>query len=655
MNQPAEHAAPEAFAPGDEIDLRDLWETFSPWKWRVLLVSLLVAVLAYIVAANMTPLYPASTMLMVEASQARATKIEQVYDLESPGSEYFETQFAIVRSREIARRVAQDLQLVKDPYFYSEKPGTLATVRGWLALPSEEHAAASDERKLDIVTAGLTRALKIEPMRKTQLVIVSIEHPDPQVAARITDAIATTYIESQLEVQLDVTRSAATWLGSRLSGLKEKLEEAEREQQQFLESNNLINLQGVQTVPAEELKALGLQLSVARGKVTELSRRYGAQHPELVSAREAQAVVEREYNAKLTEIQAISRKEARLRQLQRNVEVSRYLYDTFLQRVSETAETGKWEAPTARIVDVGVAAVHPSKPRKSLIAAIAFMLTFMLAGASVFIAAMLDRGVKTPQQLRELGVAPLGALPLLPKSKINLNPYEATIGLTDRAFTEAVKTLRTNLILDDVVQKRTAIAVVSTIPGEGKTTVALCLARSLSELEKVLVIDADLRRPSIHRALDLPSGGIGLAQLVARLNTFEDCVVKVTENLHVLPAGAVPPNASELLSSARFGQVLADIRARGYDRIVIDTAPVGAVSDALVVGAQVDGVVCVVHADRTAADTVADTVRRLREKGSTVVGAVLNQVSNELLHRHQYYYYGYYGRYEGYTTPSRDA
>lgn len=653
MNQSIELVAPDAAA--NEIDLRNLWEMFSPWKWRVLLVSALVALVALVAAFNMTPLYPASTTLMVEVAQAKAIKIEQVYDLESTGSEYFETQFAIVRSREIARRVVQQLQLVNDPYFYDERPGLLATIRSWLPLPMDEAPKATDAQKQEIVTSALMGLLQVEPMRKTQLVSISIEHPDPVMAARITDAVANTYIALQMEVQLDITRSAAEWLSSRLSGLKQKLEESERELQQFLETNNLVDLQGVQTVPADELKELNKQLAEARGKVTELSRRYGARYPQLVAARDEMMSIEREYNAKLREIQSISRKEVRLRQLQRNVQVSRYLYDTFLQRVNETAETGKWEAPAARIVDPGVPSVSPSKPRKGMIAAIAFLLTLLLASASVFVAAALDRGVKTPQQLRDLGVAPLGTLPLLSLPQRGENPYQHTIGLTDRAFTEAVKTLRTNIILDDVVQRRTIIAVNSTIPGEGKTTVALCLARSLSELEKVLVVDADLRRPSVHRALGLPSGGAGLAQLVARINTFDDCVVALEENLHVLPAGAIPPNPSELLSSARFTQVLEEFKARGYARIVIDTAPVGAVSDALVVGSQVDGVVCVVHADKTSSDMVADSVRRLREKGSTVLGAVLNQVSEDLLQRNQYYYYGYYGRHEGYTAPEKKS
>lgn len=659
MNRPAEQTTPDVFAAGDEIDLRDLWETFSPWKWRVLLVSALVAVVAYVIASNITPLYPATTMLMVEAAQAKAVKIEQVYDLESSGSEYYETQFAIVRSREIARRVARELNLLGDEYFYSEKPGLKEQLLGWL-LPQDETTAPDEDQKLDGVAGRLQEALAIEPVRKTQLVKISIEHPDPKAAARITDAIANAYIENQMEVQLQITRSAATWLGSRLSDLNSKLVQSEAELQKFLETNNLVNLQGseggqgVQTVPTEELRELNRQLAEARGEVTELARKYGEQHPKLVSAREAHAAIERDYNAKLREIQAISRKEARLRQLQRNVEVNRYLYDTFLQRVNETAQTGQWEAPSARIVDVGVAASAPSKPRKSLITAIAFLLTFMLASASVFVAAMLDRGVKTPQQLRDLGVAPLGVLPLLPLTPGATNLYQSTTSLTDRAFTEAVQSLRTNIILDDVVLRRHTLALSSTVPGEGKTTVALCLARSLSELEKVLVIDADLRRPSLHRALGLPPGGVGLAQLVGKLSSFDECLVKLTDNLHVIPAGAVPPNPSELLSSARFGQVLADLKARGYDRIVIDTPPLGAVSDALVIGAQVDGVICVVHADRTSREAVADSVHRLGERGSKVLGAVLNQVSKELLHRHQYHYYGYYGRYEGYTTGPAD-
>lgn len=652
MNRPVELAGADRVEADDEIDLHELWRTFSPWKWRVLMLSLLVAAVALVVASSMTPLYPATTRLMVEAQQAEAVKIGRVYSSETGGSEYYQTQFAIVSSLGITRRVAEQQGLVEDPYFWNEKPGLKAKLLGWL-LPRKESAPIPEERKLDAVAGRLQGLLEVEPVRGTQLVSIHIEHPDPQAAARITDAVANAYIENQMEVQLGVTRGAADWLGSRLYDLKGKLEKSELDLQAFLESNNLVDLQGVQTVPAEELKALSGQLADKRSAVNTLSRRYGEKYPELVSAREELAAIDKEYNDKLREIQAIGRKEARLRQLERNVELNRSLYDTFMQRVNETAEAGKWEAPMARIIDQSVVAGGPSKPRKNLIAAIAFLVTFLLATAMVFVAAMLDRGVKTPQQLRDMGLAPLGVLPLLAHPSGEKNRYEQALSLGNRAFAEAVKSLRTNIILDDVLGHRQVLSVSSTVPGEGKTTTALCLARSLAELETVLLIDADLRRPSLHQALELPPGKPGLAQLVAKLASFDEAVVKVSENLHALPAGIVPPNPSELLSSPQFTQLLADLRARGYGRIILDTPPLGAVSDALVIGRQVDGVICVVHADRTHRDAVADSAQRLRERGSHIVGAVLNQVESGLLSRHQYQYYGYYGQHKGYTADDK--
>ncbi len=652
MNRPVDLANTQSTEGDDEIDLHDIWRTFSPWKWRVLLLASLVAAVVWVIVNSMTPLYPAVTTLMVESQQAKAVKIEQVYDLEPNGSEYFGTQFAIVRSREIARRVAAQLSLINDTYFWNPTPSLKARVLGWV-LPQEESASPTDEQKLDAVAGRLQGLLFVEPVRGTQLVNIRIEHPDPRVAARITDAVANAYIENQMEVQLGITRNAADWLGSRLYDLKRKLELSEQELQKFLESNNLVDLAGVQTVPADELQALSGQLAAKRSEVNTLSRRYGDKYPKLVAAREELALIEGEYNAKLREIQAIGRKEARLRQLKRNVELNRSLYDTFLQRVNETAETGKWEAPVARIIDRGVISGGPSKPRKGLIVAIAFLLTFVLGTLTVFVAAFFDRGIKTPQQLRDMGLAPLGVLPLLLKVGGEKNGYAQALNLNDRPFAEAVKTLRTNIILDDVLGHRQALAVTSTMPGEGKTTTALCLARSLAELETVLLIDADLRRPSLHRALALPPGQPGLSQLVAKLAQFDDCVVKISDNLHALPAGIVPPNPSELLSSPQFAQLLTELRARGYGRIVIDTPPLGAVSDALVIGRLVDGVVCVVHADRTHRDAVADSTQRLRERGSHIVGAVLNQVEQSLLARHQYQYYGYYGQYDGYTVDEK--
>lgn len=649
MNQAVQE--PAVVEVADEIDLRDLWETFSPWKWRILFLSLLVMALSLIVAKGITPLFPATTTLMVEAGQARPLKIEDVYGLETSGSEYFETQFAVVRSREIAKRVVRKLNLASDEFFYSEKPGLAEKVRLLLPLPPEPERLLAEEEKIDLATDKLVDSLNVEPVRKTQLVNISIEHPDAKTAAAITDAIANEYVESQMEIQLNVARNAAEWLGSRLSDLKQNLGKSEGELQQFLEANNLVDLQGVQTVPAEELKALNQQVSDSRGKLNELSRRYGERHPQLLATREELASLERAYAAKLREIQSISRKEAQLRQLQRNVQVNRQLYDTFLQRAGETTQSNKWESPMARIVDGGVASLKPSKPRIGLIAAVTFVVTFLFATAIVFVAAAIDRGIKTPQQLRDLGIAPLGALPFLRKSfwKRSVNPYEVTVNLKDRAFSEAVKTLRTNLLLDGMIRKQKIITVTSTVPGEGKTTVAACLARSLSELEKVLLIDADLRRPAVHRALGVNQGKAGLAQLIAGNTKLEEVFVRVAENLHVLRTGPIPPDPSELLSSERFSRLL-DLLADRYDRIIIDTPPVAAVSDALVVGRLSSGIVYVVHADKTAEEMVSYSVRRLRERGSTVLGAVLNQVTEDLLKEHQYYY-GYYGRYAGYTTP----
>ncbi|MCL4853718.1 MAG: GumC family protein, partial [Bryobacteraceae bacterium] len=382
MNQAVQESS--VIEVADEIDLRSLWETFSPWKWRILFLSLLAVALAMIVAKGITPLFPATTTLMVEAGQARPLKIEDVYGLETSGNEYFETQFAVVRSREIAQRVVQKLGLVNDEYFYTEKPGLVQQVRAMLPLPAAPVRLLDDSAKMAKATDRLVDSLKVEPVRKTQLVNIGIEHPDPKAAARITDAIANEYVESQMEIQLNIARNAAEWLGSRLTDLKQNLTKSETELQQFLEANNLVDLQGVQTVPAEELKELHKQVSDSRGKLNELSRRYGERHPQLLATREELSSLERAYAAKLREIQSIGRKEAQLRQLQRNVQVNRQLYDTFLQRAGETTQSNKWESPMARIIDRGVPALQPSQPRLGLIAAATFIATFLFATLLVF-------------------------------------------------------------------------------------------------------------------------------------------------------------------------------------------------------------------------------------------------------------------------------
>jgi capsular exopolysaccharide synthesis family protein len=189
--------------------------------------------------------------------------------------------------------------------------------------------------------------------------------------------------------------------------------------------------------------------------------------------------------------------------------------------------------------------------------------------------------------------------------------------------------------------------VTSSGPQEGKSTTAINLAIAMAQSgQKVLIVDTDMRRPRLHKAFGVPND-VGVSSLVVGEGKLEDAI-KTTEvpGVYLLPCGPVPPNPAELLHTKAFGELLETLDGK-FDRVLLDSPPVGAVADAVVLATQVAGVVMVLKAGVTNRDVAKRTVRALNDVKAPILGAVLNDVN---LERSRYgdYYYGYAYRYYGY-------
>ena len=203
------------------------------------------------------------------------------------------------------------------------------------------------------------------------------------------------------------------------------------------------------------------------------------------------------------------------------------------------------------------------------------------------------------------------------------------------------------MVLSGLDSEYKIAVVTSSIPNEGKTTVSLNLAMALAQTEKVLLIDADLRKPSIAKACGFESRN-GLSTLVAGTADFRDCVRHFEEwKMDVMPSGIIPPNPQELLSSKRFAKIL-EVLSKKYERIIIDTAPTQAVSDALLISKYSNEVIYVVKADSTPHQLAKAGIDKLKSIDANVSGIVLNQLN--ITHAEKYYsggyYSGYYSTYE---------
>ena len=709
------------------IDLGHYWNVVRRQLKKIIALSIVMTLISILVVFSLTPKYSSTTTLLIEASESKVVSIEEVYGLSGTNSEYFLTQFEILKSRDMAKRVVKQLELTKsaefNPNHAHNKQGF--SLRTFILGESDE--VLTEEDIINKTTDVFWEAISISPVRKTQLVKISVMSESPEMAKQAADALANAYIRSQLEAKVGLTQQASEWLTERMSGLKVQLNKSEKELQDFREKNNLIDVKGVSTLVATELNQITEKLVDARStrlevestydqlkslkelnyeslsslqviianplisrlretqsnselKVAELSKRYGPKHPKMIAAQsDLNAVKEsvvsqmknlatgiensfatakakeasllRSLDLTKSKMRDINRTEFALGEYVRAAKGDRALYETFFKRIRETSATGDLQTANARIIDAAVVPVHPVKPKKKLIVVLVFVVSLMFGIALAFLLDALDSTVKNADDVdHKLGFSLLGIVPLLAKNKDQASnekeaPVRAFVHSDHHGFKESVRTLRTGLTLATLETPAQCLLFTSSIPGEGKTTTSVNLATAYGQMEKTLIIDADMRRPTLAKQLSLPLGSKGLSNAVAYPETLDESIHHIEDlKIDVMPSGVIPPNPLELLASKNFEAVLKTLRER-YQRIIIDSPPMGAVSDGLYLSSMVDGVVYVIKADSTKDKLIKSGLGRLDESNARILGVVLNQLDAEKEARYGNSSSGYYDTY----------
>lgn len=728
--------APNQLDGDDFIDLGHYWRVVRQSWLGIVGLCIVVSMLTILWVMRIDPVYRASTTIMIESQEAKMVSIEEVYGIPSRMREYFLTQFEIIKNRDIAELVADDLDLWNHPEFAPPKAsadtsgdnsGVMPNIRGWMSglFSSAAYKQAPvinvDELRTAAVINKIMSQLSVAPVEFTQLVVVSFESTDRELAAQVVNTVARVYIQSQMDAKLQSTREAGTWLGSRLEDLKTNLDTSQQALQEFRDKENILDVHGGQTLGAQELNELTTRLgdvrrtrvgaeniyrelggsanysvnqlmnmptvlkhplvqslaqshTEAQQEVTNLSRRYGPEHPKMMAANarvesvqtelkqqvlQVATGIEKEYRvaqrneqnlaqqlaAVKQDVASLNRKEFRLRELEQQVETDKRLYEMFFNRAKETTESIGFQTAHARVVEKAVPPISPIRPDKQRIVMIAFLLSALLGVGLAILRDRLDNTLKTPEDvLEKLNVPLLGVLPDTRLKKGYVGPYLGYLEDIQSGFSEAVRSIRTGLVLSGLEKPHKITVVTSTNPGEGKSTVAINLAAALAQMERVLLIDADLRRPALAVAFKLPSGTPGLSNVMAQSEKLEDCVHKTPYGFDVIPAGIIPANPLEMLSTAQFKKLLADLSGQ-YDRVIIDSAPMNLVSDSLILATMADSLVYVAKADSTPHKLVLKNIDMIRHSNLPLTGVVLNRLdANKQDH---YGKDGYYNSYYG--------
>ncbi|MCE0493310.1 GumC family protein [Vibrio salinus] len=705
-------------------------------KWLAIIIfAILVTGITVLIALSMPSKYTATATLLIEAQEKKAVSIDDVVGIDANQKDYFQTQFEILRSNQIAQAVIDKLGIDDfkefNPSIDSEK-SILQSLKENKFISSffkseSDQKAGSDEATRQIVLKLFKNNLSIDPIIKTQLVNISFTSEDPQLAAKVANAIGVAYIESNLDARLSVTKYASSWITSRLGELRQQLSDSEKALSDFLVKEKLINPtdSGIEALANQQLTSLTTRLAQVRdgririesaydaltsGNVTdvaslsaipaisqhpqvidirnaeleaqndvnELSKRYGPKHDKMIAAnaklksiekqaeeitrklvkgfgKELQAtkqqerLLQAEIQKQKAKFQELTVKKSRYDALQREVDTNREILNLFLTRQKETTATSNYDAANARFTDQALVPQLPSSPKRKLIVIGAFIASIFLAVTFVFIVDLLKSTIESVSDFEDkFGLIPIGGIPVVKDKKYKKVPIDNKLFFSDKeiAFSESIRSIRTSLMVSQLNEGGTKrIAVTSSLPEEGKTTVAVNVAMSFAKVENVLLVDLDLRKPAVAERFGLKKYHQGLTNHLLMNKPIDECIyVDETSGLNVLPAGMLTSSPQELLSSKKIVELF-ELLDNKFEKIIIDTPPTLPVSDSLIIGKLVDSMVVVVKANSTKQPIINNTISKLTNHEIKLEGIVVNKISFKAA-RENYSYGNYYGAYQ---------
>ena len=478
--------------------------------------------------------------------------------------------------------------------------------------------------------------------------------------------------------QARITSTQLQTLNTELVRAQTRKSEAEI---RYLQVNELRNQPGNHRSISAVLNSKTIQDMVReetrlKRKVEELSERYGEKHPKMIAAnsdfasaennlqREINKIadsIEKEYRSasvQVSNINTLIRKQKSelaslqgdnfaLANLERDVENNRRIYESFTAQLMEADVSGNYDASNIRIIDSATTPNAPYKPNKKLYLGLSVVLGSILGIALSFLRNSLDSTFKTPDTIeRELNTAYLGLTQYIKNTGASVLPEQQYLTDSRTTFAESINNIRTGLLFSRIDNPPQSILITSATGSEGKSTLAINLAAAFSQLDRTLLLEVDLRKPSLSRYMKtkkrqgLCDWVTGQAKLTELLNQADSS----SNNLHVMTCGALPPNPLELVSSARFKKALDTLRSH-YKFIVMDGPPILPVSDSLVLGHISDATILTVQAEKTSISAAREALGQLQKVGVHVAGAVLSQAEP---HRMGYYGDHYYsGKYYG--------
>lgn len=707
----SQSAAPQLLPTKDElgyeIDLLALVGIAWRGKWILLTCAMVFGSIGWLYLNFVaTSFFTSTVRLDFQVRQGQVVDLESVFSGVSPDQPAINTELEIIKSRRVLQQLIDRLDLTNDTAFNGLAIPNPYSLRGLQWMISEWRTGEQpsitppNEEIIQLRTMqALHDAIQVRPVRNTYVFDILVTTNDPRKSQHIANAIAKVYIEDQVQIKFEATEFAVNWLSERVSELEVDLERREREINSLRSASDLISLETLEALNLR-LKELRDRLSSGRQSLVALEARLQLLNELTHGADPSQAVgilsdstlallvdriaagdrqAQSDFDAQIAALRIATLREQertsaqqsalqqsfeeleaqiivqetdaqRLSQMTRERDATAVLYETFLTRLKETSVQIGLQQADSSILSAAVPGVLVA-PRSLLIQVLSIGIGLIVGLFILFLRQVMSSGFHTSNSLEAAtGMPVLGQLPKLPVSQRHaLTEYLITHPTS--AGAEAVRNIRTSVLLSNVDTPAKVIMSTSSVPGEGKTTLSIALAYNLARMGgRVLLVEGDLRRRALNQYFNHANESTSLLSVLSGNATRDEASFHDTKlGLDVILGANSKVNAADVFSSDRFREFIEDARAH-YDHVVVDTPPVLVVPDTRIMGQYADAIIYSVQWNHTNKAQVTQGLRELSLVGIKVAGLVLSQVDAKGMRRYGYgrYYGSYYSYGKGY-------
>jgi len=694
---------PEETEKGDgapiEVHLRDYLRVVRKHAGIATAFFLVVVAAVAVVTFRTAPVYRATATLSIERQWPPSFDFEDLVSPEKPQDEYRKTQQELIKSRPIVGAAYRKLHLDKIERFSDARDGVEAFRECIAVSPREgtylvDVSIESENRKavekwVNVLVEEYVNYMDLRYRSTSREAEERITERIPELRGKLLESEASLreFLKQNhvvaFDKQLEILYQKLNTLEARRTATETELIRLEAGHQVLLAGGNGDSPPAhlPEIASSKVLEVLLRQEAVLVEAFAEVRAKLKPSHPRYRYAQEQIAGVQekiREETGRIARdlkaqietkkkemerlgqlianqrdtVSRLEEKSSRVAALRQEVDSNRRMYREFTERRKEIESAAKLGRTDVAVVERAREPKEPVRPKKALNLTLAAVVGLLGGVALAFFIEYLDDSLKSPEDAEGLDTPLIGVVPEISPSPGTGSRDLVCLDRPKAPPAEAFRAIRTALTFSRAGEDEARTYVV-TSPGpvEGKTLNAVNIALTMARADqKILLIDADMRKPSLHELLGIDGNHPGLSEYFRGEAGFEEiCVPGPIENLTVIPCGTIPPNPSELLGSPVFEAFLQEARDR-FDRVLFDTPPAVAVTDALVLGSRVDAVIFVVRAERTGKRTASKNLDEFRRLGARLAGVVLNGFNARKAGYSRgsyssYYYYYHHDRY----------